>query len=184
MIITGHHGNRYRSLFSPKIGIPGSGWFVESEQRLPRSGGGELLASVFRSKDARRVLVYHWYEATGGLLDETLRSFLALDTSPWHRSTDGIAVRLSTELVGSGDLERLGAERRLSQFSLALRRPLRAFDREERRLRAAVPDRAPRSALRAEGARARALESAADPKAAADAQGAADAESGTPVDQG
>jgi EpsI family protein len=112
----GDRNQRRRSPFSPKTALPGSGWIVEEKGTVRLEPGGlEVDTQLVRSRASRR-LVFHWYLGTDGLVDETLRSLLALDASPWRRPGEGIAVRISTEVAGPGPAERREAEQRLLQF--------------------------------------------------------------------
>jgi exosortase len=118
-VLVGDVDQRYRSPISPKTRPPGSGWVIEAEGVLDRPGALEPSWSVMRS-GTRRVLVHHWYEGSRGLGDEVLRGLTALDASPWHRESDVLVVRLTTEVVGvtAGALDR--ARARLGSFAADL----------------------------------------------------------------
>jgi EpsI family protein len=105
---------RHRSLLSPKTGLPGSGWIVESRGRdaLERR---VVDARVVR-KGTRRLLVYHWYEGTRGLVRETTRSLLGLDASPLRRDEVLVVVRIATP-VGREPTSREAAQARLAGFA-------------------------------------------------------------------
>lgn len=116
----GNRDQRARSLFSPKTALPGSGWIVEETGAARLEPGGlEVDAQLVRSRASRR-LIFHWYAGTDGLGDETLRSLLAIDSSPLRRPGEGVVVRISTEVAGPGRAERREAEQRLRRFYRAL----------------------------------------------------------------
>jgi len=120
----GMHSNRYRSPISPKTALPGSGWAVEAEERrVLEPDQREVVARVLRS-GVRHVLAYHWYEGADSLPRETIRNFLALDRTPWHRDRDALTVRMSTDLGGPNPEDRVQGDERLAQFYLALREAL------------------------------------------------------------
>jgi EpsI family protein len=110
---------RGRSVFSPKAGLPGSGWIVE-ESRVRRVGEREVEEKVVRRGSQRR-LVQHWYEGSSGLWREALRSLLALDGSPLRRKEMATVVRISTPLGARRDL----AEQRLRRFAARLEEPVK-----------------------------------------------------------
>jgi exosortase len=118
-LLVGDLAQRFRSPISPKTIPPGSGWILERRGALEREGARAPTWSVMRS-GTRRVLVHHWYEGTGGRLDEIVRGLAALDASPWRRPRDVLVVRISTDIVGatSGALD--AARRRLEEFEQAL----------------------------------------------------------------
>ena len=97
---------RFRSYFSPKVGFPGGGWRVERERSAELAGRAVTLR-VLR-KNAQLILVSHWFEASPGLWDETLRAAMALDRVGPVREPLPAAVRLSTPLPSAreGEIER------------------------------------------------------------------------------
>jgi EpsI family protein len=112
----GERVDRLRSPLSAKTALPGSGWIVEDTGAATLEPDGRVVASrVVRSRAQRR-LVYHWRSGAGGLADESLRSLLALDTSPLRRPQEVMVVRLSTTLTGTGADTRREAAERLQRF--------------------------------------------------------------------
>ena len=120
---SGSPRQRLRSFYSPKTAIPGSGWIVEEQTR--RDIGGVPVDELVVRRGAERRLVRHWYLGTTGLLEETLREFLALDLSPFARPTRGVAVRLSTGIDGGASRE--DAARALDAMTSQLREPLESL---------------------------------------------------------
>jgi hypothetical protein len=97
--------DRRTSPISSIHGLPGSGWLV----RLSHSGrigpSGPEIVSQIVEKGTRRRLSYYWFAGSLGLRTETLRSFLGLERSEFHRLQGQLVVRLSTPLEstdGSG----------------------------------------------------------------------------------
>lgn len=96
----GWRAGRARSALSPKTAYPGSGWSLESEQRrVLEPDGRTVRVLVFRS-GSQTVLAYHWYEGASGLVIETLRSLLALDSGPLRHPEDILAMRMTTRIEG------------------------------------------------------------------------------------
>jgi EpsI family protein len=113
---------RSRSLVSPKTGLPGSGWTVE-EIRQEQLAGRDVTIRVVR-RGTRRLLVHHWYEHTGGLAAESLRTLSAIDRSPWRRPVTPLVIRLSTP-VGRGVESLRKAGDRLRVMTRLLERSLK-----------------------------------------------------------
>jgi exosortase len=131
-VLVGDLDQRYRSPISPKTVPPGSGWIVEQRGELERDASFGASWQVMRLGNLR-VLIRHWYEGTEGMGSEILRGLLALDSSPWHRHSDVMVVRLTTEVVGAtaGALDQ--AEARLDRFESALDADLNAIRVKARR---------------------------------------------------
>lgn len=104
---------RSRSFHTPKTAVPGSGWLIEESEEREIDGRSVWLRTVRRG--TRRLMILHWRDGTPGLLGETLRTVLALDTSPWRRSRPPVVVRLMAP-VGSRSGGREATEARLLEF--------------------------------------------------------------------
>lgn len=120
-VASGSPRQRLRSFYSPKTGLPGSGWIIEERARREVSGLA-VEALVVRNGAERRLLV-HGYLGTGGLLEEILRDALALDQSPVARGWRPVVVRISTPIAGGRTRE--SAEAALGAIAELLREPLR-----------------------------------------------------------
>ena len=115
---------RYQSLFSPKMGLPGSGWTLEEESRR-RIGERDVQVRVVR-RGSKRLLVHHWYEGTGNLLGESFREALGLAGSPFRRDSPHLVLRVQTAL-GMGAAARRAAEQRLVNLVEDLESPIQAL---------------------------------------------------------
>jgi EpsI family protein len=115
-VAAGSPRQRFRSFYSPKTALPGSGWIIE-ERGARELEGREVDVLVVRKESERR-LVYHWYEGTHGFGQELVREALALDASPFTRDRRGVVVRISTPLGASETRE--WAEDRLEQMASLL----------------------------------------------------------------
>jgi hypothetical protein len=142
----GEHLDRYRSPFSPKIAFPGRGWVIEDEGVRGLDEGSRQVGWRVLSSGTRRLVAYQWYEEDYGLLAESLRSFLALDRSPFFRYLPSMAVRITTEIPDTSAISVELAHLRLENFYQGLEPMLRSFqgeildDRDEsRQSRASVP---------------------------------------------
>jgi len=124
-LMTGELSNNRRTLISPKTIRPGSGWIIEERAELPpRSEGARASRSYVMRSGTRRVLVRHWYEGTQGLTSETLRSLLAIDASPWHRDSNTMVIRLTTDVRGIGPVALQSAGKLMDRFERDLERDL------------------------------------------------------------
>ncbi|MGH0028895.1 MAG: exosortase/archaeosortase family protein [Myxococcota bacterium] len=115
-------GQRFRSFHSPKTRLPTTGWIVEERRRERRDGRVVEVLQVRRG--TRRLLIHHWRQGTGGFWAETVRSFLGLETSPFHRSEVPVVVRLTTPVLASQAGVEL-AEERLRAWEALLEAPLK-----------------------------------------------------------
>jgi EpsI family protein len=115
-VAAGSPRQRFRSFYSPKTALPGSGWIIE--ERGTRELDGRNVDMTVVRKESERRLVYHWYEGTRGLWQELVREALALDASPFARDRRGVAFRISTPLGTSETRDH--AEQRLEQMAALL----------------------------------------------------------------
>ena len=69
-------------------------------------------------------------ERAGGLLGESLRSFLGLDRSPLRRPGEALVVRIATRMTSPDAKSRAQAQARLLQFYAVLRPKLDAIERK------------------------------------------------------
>jgi len=103
-------------LFSSKIAMPGSDWSI-GEVRRSRVWMLGLDARVaVASRDQERALVYTWRLRDQGILRETSRSLLALDSGPFRRERQRAVIRLSTPLAHDGPVARDRAKQTLDRF--------------------------------------------------------------------
>jgi EpsI family protein len=120
----GWRAGRGRTALSPKTAVPGSGWRLEVEGETALAPDGRVVRSLLYRSETQRLLVYHWYEGSLGLIAEAVRGLAALDSSPLRRSEEIVAVRIATGVdapVAAG----LGpAADRLASFYAELRRVL------------------------------------------------------------
>jgi len=96
----GWRPGRARSARSPKTALPGSGWILEAEQPRMLAPDDRVVRQLVLRSGTQTMLVYHWYEGDAGLALETIRSLLALDSSPFRRLDDILAVRMATPIEG------------------------------------------------------------------------------------
>jgi exosortase len=112
---------RHTSLISPKTLYLGPGLHVEEQEsiRVGARGTPATLSVVSRRPTERgqtdRILTLRWYKGTRSVPEETLRSALALDRSPFRRSDREIVVRISTP-VGNSPAEREQARQRIEDM--------------------------------------------------------------------
>jgi len=119
--VVGSRGFRPRSVLFSKAVLPGSGWDVRDRGTIRLEPGGRDATWRFAVSGMRRYLVISWHEGAGGLLGESLRSFLGLDRSPLRLSGEGVVIRISTRMMAPDAENRARAEARLLRFYDALR---------------------------------------------------------------
>jgi exosortase len=132
----GEHLDRFRTPFSPKSAFPGRGWVTEDMGRVSLEGTeGEITWRLVRS-GTERAISYHWMEQDRGLLEESMRSFLALDRSPFARALPVMVVRISTEIEELSPAEISRAHDRLAEIQGLVATAIGVM---QERLRAAEP---------------------------------------------
>jgi EpsI family protein len=124
----GNRGYRSRSALFTKAVLPGSGWSTLEEGSLRLEPGGIEAAWRVTVSGTRKYLVISWHEKAGGLVGESLRSFLSLDRSPLRRPGEVVVVRIATQMTGLDDRNRTRAEDQLLQFYSVLRAKLDALN--------------------------------------------------------
>lgn len=113
-------------LFSSKRLRPGPEWTVEESEptQLWLLGREADLSVVSRAGGTERALVYCWRLRDEGFWTETLRSLLALESTPFRPEGQRAVVRLATPLAGVGPGQRARAKRVLDRFINDFRRVL------------------------------------------------------------
>jgi len=113
------------SPFAPSARAPDSGWTLEERGSVETAPlERQARALVFSNAGARR-LVYVWQLGDTGLAVETLRSFLAVDVSPWGGARPGATVRIGTAMEGEGEAAVHDARATLEAFLDSFGVPLR-----------------------------------------------------------
>jgi EpsI family protein len=126
----GWRSGRARSALSPKTAIPGSGWILEAEDRVVLPPDGREVRSLLFRSETQRLLVYHWYEGSSGIVAETARTLAALDASPLRRAEEILAVRIATDVDAPVATGLPPAAERLAAFYPALRRVVDTLRRD------------------------------------------------------
>jgi exosortase len=124
----GIRGFRPRSALFSKAVLLGSGWNTQEQGATRLDPGGIEATWRVSVSGTREFLVISWYERAGGLLGESLRSFLGLDRSPLRRPGEVLVIRIATRMTGLGERDRAQAEARLLQFYAVLRPKLDALN--------------------------------------------------------
>jgi len=117
----GNRSYRPRSALFTKAQFPDSGWNTQNSGSLRLEPGGYSAVWRLAVTGARRDLVISWHEAAGGLLAESLRSFLGLDQSPFRAPGDEITLRMSAPVLGAAPEDRAHAQTRLLRFYAEIR---------------------------------------------------------------
>jgi len=120
LVLEDHRLDPRRSLISPKLAVPNSGWSVVSAPAT--STGAETF--VVERVGERRLVALSYLEADS-LAREASYALLALDRSPLRRGERLVALQLSTPL-GSGPGAAADAERLLHEFRRLLKPSLGA----------------------------------------------------------
>jgi exosortase len=123
------HLKRSSSLVSPKTRYPGAGSEILEQGEFVQVGDLRVERLVVETGRDRE-LEYYWAEDVQPLRAEALRSFLALDRSPFRRDRRSRVVRLATPL-DEFLADRSAADARLAAFVPYVREGLAALDRAE-----------------------------------------------------
>jgi exosortase len=129
----GEHLDRFKSPFSPKTALPGRGWVVEDAGTYDADGLIESITWRQLRSGTQRVLAYHWYEQDRGLLEESIRSFFALDRSDFARDLPVVAVRLSTPIEEAAESDVRQAHARLKRLHELVAGALQAMEQAQDR---------------------------------------------------
>jgi exosortase len=119
---------RPRSALFTKAALPGSGWNTQEQGAIRLEPGGIDATWRVSVSETRKFLVISWHERAGGLLGESLRSFLGLDRSPLRQPGQPVVARIATRMTGLEGRNRAQAEARLLQFYAVLRPKLDALN--------------------------------------------------------
>jgi exosortase/archaeosortase family protein len=122
----GERGFRSNSVLFSKVTLPGSGWNTYESGEMELDPGGIEATWRVAVSGTRRYFVVSWQENAGGVWEESLRSLLGLDLSPFRRPGEAIVVRLATDLPGMDPSDRAIAAARLWKFYRDLRPELDA----------------------------------------------------------
>jgi len=123
------HLKRSGSLVSPKTRYPGAGSKILEQGEFVQVGDLRIERLVVATGRNREV-EYYWAENVQSVRAEALRSFFALDRSPFRRDGRSVVVRLATPLE-EFPADRSAAEARLAAFVPYVREGLAALDRAE-----------------------------------------------------
>jgi exosortase len=116
----------FSALFTKAL-LPGSGWNTRQQGATRLDPGGIEATWRVAVSGTRKFLVISWHERAGGLLGESLRSFLGLDRSPLRRPDQPVVVRIATRMTGPEGRNRARAEAQLLDFYSVLRPKLDAL---------------------------------------------------------
>ncbi len=111
------------SVLSTKTVVLGTGWDVVERRRESLSGDREVDRFRLRSVDGD-ALVYRWCMGCGSVVEEVLRSTLALDRSGLRRGGRAVVVRVGTPMYPLPGAE-MAAEARLASFARVVDAALR-----------------------------------------------------------
>ncbi|KJS31428.1 MAG: hypothetical protein VR64_11520 [Desulfatitalea sp. BRH_c12] len=96
-------------IHSPKLCLPGAGWFVEQNRKRTvaiapcETGLGAKLRfnEMLVSNEGQRQLVYYWYQGRDrNITSEYVAKFFLVWDGLWRRRSDGALVRLMLPLTG------------------------------------------------------------------------------------
>jgi exosortase len=116
-VLAGDPTDRLISPLSGKTQFTGSGWRRIDSGPLRLADGREVQWLLLRLGTERQ-LAYHWMEGLGGVGQESLRSLLGLDRTPWRRTDSMLVFRMSVVLDSGSEQARAKAHALLSEFYL------------------------------------------------------------------
>jgi exosortase D (VPLPA-CTERM-specific) len=117
-------------IHSPKLCLPGGGWFIErnSRRRLAHNPGNAALKfnELVIEKGGMRQLTYYWYQGRGrNFTSEYDAKFYMVWDGIWRRRTDGALVRLIMPLLSDMSVEE--GRRVLDAFALEASSELKQY---------------------------------------------------------
>ena len=117
-----------RTLISPKLLVPGSGWKLVRRESIVRN---RWERAAFVGVSGSQLVELHYSESQDPGF-ELLRSFFALDRGPWGRTQPLVATRITTPIRPGPDSGR-AALNRIVDFQRAVRPRTRRRSRPRRR---------------------------------------------------
>jgi hypothetical protein len=103
-------------LFTAKIAMPGVDWSLGEARRARLWLLGIDAELTVASRESEQALVYSWRVRDDGILRESSRSLLALESGPFRRERRRAVVRLATPLGHDGPVARDRAKQTLDRF--------------------------------------------------------------------
>jgi exosortase len=125
-VAAGDRAYRPRSVLFSKAELPGRGWNTHEQGRFELDAERTDVTWRVAVSGTKRWLIWSWQEDADGLWVESLRSLLALDSSPFRRAGEPLLVRMATRMIGTEPEHRASAEARMRQFYAELRPSLDA----------------------------------------------------------
>ena len=112
----GYHGGGRESgaIHSPRNCLPGSGWYLVSEERMTvRSGLKEIdLVKAVYQKGAYKELFLYWFDVKGQTLsNEFALKFAKIKNSMLYRRRDAAFIRVSVDIESDENMSFLVAEK-------------------------------------------------------------------------
>jgi exosortase/archaeosortase family protein len=123
----GNRSSRPFSALFTKAMLPGSGWNTRAQGTTRLDPGGIEATWRVAVSGTHKFLSISWQERAGGLLGESLRSFLGVDRSPLRQPGQPVVARIATRMMGLEGRNRARAEARLLEFYSDLRPQLDAL---------------------------------------------------------
>lgn len=117
-------GNRSSSPFSPKTVLPDSSWQLERGHDKPLAALERTVGAYVLHNREGHLAVYHWNLGDQGLLRETVRSLLAIDSTPYARRRAGTVVRLATRVESDAPEDLEAGWQQLERFARDFATPL------------------------------------------------------------
>ena len=117
----GYHGGGKDSgpVHSPKNCLPGSGWYLLSDETMTvRSGPKEIdLVKAVYQKGIDKELFLYWYEAGGkSVSNEFDLKFAEIKNSIFHRRRDSAFLRVSVDVESDEEMSFLVGEKFIKDF--------------------------------------------------------------------
>jgi hypothetical protein len=103
-------------LFTAKIAMPGVDWSLGEARRARLWLLGIDAELTVASRESEQALVYSWRVRDDGILRESSRSLLALESGPFRRERRRAVVRLATPIGHDGPVARDRAKQTLDRF--------------------------------------------------------------------
>ncbi|MCP4745146.1 MAG: VPLPA-CTERM-specific exosortase XrtD [Desulfobacteraceae bacterium] len=115
-------------IHSPKLCLPGSGWYIETSDKrvISNEQAGLEFKEMIAQRLGRKQLVYYWYQGRSrNFTNEFAAKFWMVWDGIWRRRTDGALVRVITSITDGQPLNQ--SRKVLDRFALDVSEQLNQF---------------------------------------------------------
>jgi len=121
VLYIGYHGGGKDSgpIHSPRNCLPGSGWYLVSEEKMTVQSGLKEIALVkaVYQKGAYKEIFFYWFDVKGqSLSNEFALKFAKIKNSVFYRRRDAAFIRVSVDVESDEEMSFLVGEKFIKDF--------------------------------------------------------------------